>query len=139
MIKVKILDNRFKVFKKIKELEEKLEVLPKQYMKELAMEVVLNSPVDTGTYMDHHNIGEVGEPVNSHGKPHNQPFQTHADAAAERMFEQIDALPKDTTRYYISNSAMYAQKVEDYHLVYAKAKQESNVLLEIAKGKVGIE
>lgn len=139
MIKVKLLDNRFKVFKKIKELEEKLEELPKAYMKEIATEVVLQSPVDTGTYMDHHNIGEVGEPVNSHGKPHNQPWQTHADNAMDRLFAQIETLPKDTARYYISNSAVYAEKVELDHLPYTLAKAKSEQLLEQAKGKVGLK
>jgi len=138
MIKMKILDNRFKVFQKIKELEEKLEQLPKAYMKELATEVVLHSPVDTGTYMDHHNIGEVGVPVNSHGKPKGQDWQPFADNAIERMFYQIDNLPNDTTRYFISNSAVYAEKVELEHMPYtiAKASAEKNLLE--ARRKVGL-
>lgn len=138
MIKVKLLDNRFSVFKKMKLLEEKLEELPKAYLKELATEVVLQSPVDTGTYMDHHNIGAVGDPVNSHGKPRNQDWQPHADRAIDRMYNQIDALPTDTSRYYISNSAVYAEKVELEHLPYTLAKAKSQQLLEQAKGKVGL-
>ena len=140
MIKVKLLDNRFKVFKKIKELEEKLEILPKTYLKELASEVVLNSPVDTGTYMDSHNIGEVGERSSSKGKPQNQPYETHAENALERMFNQIDALPKDTSRYYISNSSEHAWKVEyeyDY-APYTIAKAKSQQLLDEAVKKVGL-
>lgn len=138
MIKVKVLDNRFRVFKKMKELEEKLEQLPKQYLKELATEVVLQSPVDTGTYMDSHNIGQVGEYAVSHGKPHNQPYEPHANSALERMFMQIESLPVDTTRYYISNSAAHAQKVELIHMPYTIAKSQSDALLEESKRKLGL-
>ena len=140
MIKMKLLDNRFTVLKKIRELEEKLEVLPKAYLKEFAMEIVANSPVDTGTYMDNHHVGEVGDPDSSHGKPRNQPYQTHADAAIERLFREIDALPNETSRYYISNSAQHAWKVEydDGYNVYTQAKAKSQILLDEAKRKVGL-
>lgn len=138
MIKVKLLDNRFSVYKKMKLLEEKLENLPKAYLKELVQEVVLQSPVDTGTYMDHHNVGAVGEPVNSHGKPRNQPWQPHADKAVDRLFAQIDMLSGQTSQYYISNSAVYAEKVELEHLPYTLAKAKAQGLLEQAKGKVGL-
>ena len=63
MIKFKLLDNRFSVMKKIKELEDKLNQLPKAYLKQLAKQIVLYSPVDTGTYMESHNIGTVGSPA----------------------------------------------------------------------------
>lgn len=138
MIKVKLLDNRFNVYKKIKALEEKLEVLPKQYLKELATEVVLQSPVDTGTYMDSHNIGQVGVPASSHGKPRNQPYENHADNALERMFNQIDAMPNETSSYYISNSALHAEKVEQDHLPYTIARAKADDLLQEAKRKTGL-
>ena len=140
MITFKVLDNRFKVFKQIKEIEEKLEELPKAYMKELATEVVLNSPVDTGTYMDSHNIGEKGASTSSRGKPTKQPYESHAEAALDRLFEQINALPKDTTRYYISNSSEHAWFVEYEHgdAPYTLARAKSQILLEQAKNKLGL-
>lgn len=144
MIKVKLLDNRFSVMKRIKELEDKLQELPKAYLKELANEIVLNSPVDTGTYMDNHNIGEVGQPASSHGKPRNQPYQDHADNAIDRLHRQIDNLPSDSSKYYISNSADHAWFVEYEHEglkggPYTVAKAKSKILLEIAKDKIGIK
>ena len=138
MIKVKLLDNRFRVFKKMKELEEKLEDLPKQYLKNLATEVVFHSPVDTGTYMDAHNIGEVGAYVTSTNKPRGQPYEPYAEDAITRMFAQIDNLPVDTTRYYISNSAAHAEKVELDHMPYTIAKSQSDILLEQARREVGL-
>lgn len=140
MIKFKLLDNRFTVYKKIKELEEKLEELPKAYLKEIATEIVLRSPVDTGTYMDGHHIGEVGSPTSSHGKPRNQPYETHADAAMERLFSEIDALPKETSRYYISNDSDHAFFVEYEHgdAPYTHARAKSQQLLDAAKQKVGL-
>ena len=54
MIKFKIIDNRTKVSKRIKELEQKLEEFPKEFMKITADVIIKNSPVDIGTYMDVH-------------------------------------------------------------------------------------
>ena len=57
MIKFKLIDNRTRVSKKIAQLQEKLEQFPKEFMKITADIVIKNSPVDTGTYMDAHQIG----------------------------------------------------------------------------------
>ena len=57
MIKFKLVDNRTRVARKIKELQDQLEELPKAFMKKTARTIVSFSPVDTGTYMDAHNIG----------------------------------------------------------------------------------
>ena len=56
MIKFKLVDNRTRVSKKIKELQEKLEEFPKEFMRITADIVIENSPVDTGTYMDAHDV-----------------------------------------------------------------------------------
>lgn len=141
MITFKLLDNRFKVFKQMKELEEKLEELPKAYLKEFATEVVLNSPVDTGTYMAGHNVGEKGTPESSHGKPHNQSYEISAQEALEKLFAQIDELPNETRRYYISNSSDHAWFVEyeHGHAPYTLARAKAQILLEEAKAKVGLK
>ena len=72
MIKFKLTDRRTNVSKRIDALKEQLEELPKEFMRRTVDEIVAYSPVDTGTYMDSHNIGEVGEPASSKGKPQNQ-------------------------------------------------------------------
>ena len=118
MIKFKLVDNRTRVARKIKELQDQLEELPKVFMKKTADEIVFNSPVDTGTYMDAHNIGIVGSLTISNGKPRNQPWQPYAQTAIERLYAQIDGLDFNTTKHYISNNSAHAWKVE-YELQYA--------------------
>ena len=118
MIKFKLIDNRTKVSKQIAELKDKLEIIPKEFLKETVTEIVLESPVDTGTYMDSHNVGVVGAMSSSKGKPRHQNYQDHADKALERMFAQIDALPESTTKHFIANNSEHAWKVE-YEFGYA--------------------
>ena len=47
MIKFKLIDNRTSVSKRIKELEQKLEEFPKEFMRITADVIIKNSPVDT--------------------------------------------------------------------------------------------
>ena len=138
MIKFKLVDGRTKVAKQLKELQDKLGIIPKDFLKETVDEIVLNSPVDTGTYMDSHNVGVVGEPATSRGKPRNQSYEDHANRALERMYLQIDALPEDSTRHYISNSADHAFFVEyeHGHAPYTVARAKAQQILDEVIRKV---
>lgn len=114
MVKFKMVDNRTRIAKKLKALEENTEKIQREFLQETAATIVNLSPVDTGTYMDAHNIGKVGSPVSSIGKPTNQPWQPHADRAMERLTEQIGDVP-NFSKIFIANSALHAPKVEyDY-------------------------
>lgn len=112
MIKFKLVDGRTKVARQLKDLQEKLEELPKEFLRETVEEIVRLSPVDTGTYMDSHNVGVVGARESSHGKVPNQSYDIHADNAIIRMNDQIDALPEDSTKHFIANNSVHAWKVE---------------------------
>ena len=140
MVRFKIVDNRLAVSKKIKELQERLGRLPKEYLKEFANEVVLNSPVDTGTYMDAHNVGVEGPVVSSHGKPRNQPYEPHANDALARLYAQIDALPDEQTKYYISNNSVHAFRVEyEYgYAPYTTARARAQELLDKVIRETGL-
>ena len=51
MIKFKLVDGRTNVAKQLKELQDKLGIIPKDFLKATVDQIVLNSPVDTGTYL----------------------------------------------------------------------------------------
>lgn len=77
--------------------------------------IVQLSPVDTGTYMDSHNVvvGQQGAATeSSHRKPRNQPWGTHAGDALSRMYAQIEALPDTVQDVKVANSAIHARFVE---------------------------
>lgn len=138
MIKFKLVDNRTRVSRKIKELQEQLSEVPKEFLRLTAREIVFESPVDTGTYMDAHNIGYVGSLSTSHGKPKNQPYEPYASTALDRLYTQINALPPETTKHYISNNSAHAWKVE-YELGYSPyttARAKAQTLLDEAIRKV---
>ena len=142
MISFKILDNRRKVAKKVKELEQKLDKFKEVFLQKCAVDIVLNSPVDTGTYMDAHTISNTRYApfTSSQGKPRKQDWQTYADAAIERMFAQIANLPGDISSARVSNGAGHANIVE-YSLGYAPyttTKNRLDVLAEEARIEVGL-
>lgn len=138
MIKFKLTDRRTNVSKRIDALKEQLEELPKEFMRRTVDEIVAYSPVDTGTYMDAHNIGTTRGASSSFGKPQNQDYQPYADAATERLYAQIEALGPEVTRHYISNNSLHAWKVEYEHgwAPYTSARSRAKVILDEAIAKV---
>lgn len=138
MIKFKLVDRRTKVHRRIEALKEQLEELPKEFMRTTVDEIIEYSPVDTGTYMDAHNIGTTRGATSSFGKPQNQDYQTYAESARERLYSQIAALGPEVTKHYISNNSLHAWKVE-YELGYApysSARRTAQTLLDKAIAKV---
>ena len=145
MIKFKIIDNRTKVSKRIKELEQKLEEFPKEFMKITADVIIKNSPVDTGTYMDAHQIGTSESITTSHGKPHNQPYSNFAEAARDRLYSQINGLNVDGSDWFITNNSAHATRVEytgwdskPAYSPYTMARGYAPIALEEAKARVGL-
>ena len=145
MIKFKLIDNRTRVSKKIKELQEKLEEFPKEFMRITADVVIKNSPVDTGTYMDAHQIGTSESITTSHGKPHNQPYSNFAEAARDRLYSQINGLSVDGSDWFITNNSAHNIRVEytgwnskPAYSPYTIARGYAPIALEEAKARVGL-
>ena len=145
MIKFKLIDNRTSVSKRIKELEQKLEEFPKEFMRITADVIIKNSPVDTGTYMDAHQIGTSESITTSHGKPHNQSYGDFASEARDRLYSQINGLNVDGSNWFITNNSAHAIRVEytgwdnvPAYSPYTIARGYAPVALEEAKAKVGL-
>ena len=151
MIKFKLIDNRTRVSKKIKELQEKLEEFPKEFMRITADVIIDKSPVDTGTYMDGHQIGQTVEVTYSKGLPRNQSKPAYEDSARERLYAQIESLQVGGSNWYISNNSEHAVKVEytgwfdadgnktvPAYSPYTTARGYAPIALEEAKAKVGL-
>ena len=145
MIKFKLVDNRTRVSKKIKELQEKLEEFPKEFMRITADTVIENSPVDTGTYMDAHQIGTSESITTSHGKPRNQPYGNFASEARDRLYSQINGLNVDGSNWFITNNSAHNMRVEytgwdskPAYSPYTIARGYAPIALEEAKARVGL-
>lgn len=114
-------------------------------MKITADIVIKNSPVDTGTYMDAHQIGTKESIVTSRGKPRNQPYSNFADAARDRLYSQIEGLNVDGSNWFITNNSVHAVRVEytgwnnvPAYSPYTIARGYAPIALEEAKAKVGL-
>ena len=145
MIKFKLIDNRTRVSKRIKELEQKLEEFPKEFMRITADVIIKNSPVDTGTYMDAHQIGTSESITTSHGKPHNQSYGDFASEARDRLYSQINGLSVDGSNWFITNNSAHNVRVEytgwdnvPAYSPYTIARGYAPIALEEAKARVGL-
>jgi hypothetical protein len=102
----RLLDETFAEFDNMK----------KDVFKAVAAKVVDFSPVDTGTYMDAHNIAigrsSSATDMSSKGKPRNRPKQPHANAVIDRLHGQIDAMSPEDKSAFIGNSSHHGMVVE---------------------------
>jgi len=97
----------------LKKLEEDMNEVKHEFLRNVAVDLVNSSPVDTGTYVRNHSItvsSGSGGRQNSHGKPPDA--GTAKGDALDKLFTQIDSLPEDTALAYIANRSPYANKVE---------------------------
>ena len=118
VVRYKVIANNSALDAKLKRLRTVVSDFRDEFLQESVQYVVLRSPVDTGTYMESHNIaiGRQGGGYNSSArKPRKQPWQPEADAAVTRMFKQIEGLPKDASNISIYNNALHAPEVEYDH------------------------
>jgi len=129
---VKVIINRG-LDGKFKKITESLEGYGQIYGTKMAEQLVLFSPVDTGTFMDSFYAGSgYGGGLNSsHGKPRNQPYGPYAEAALQRMTSQVSAL-KGSTSIVFGNYAEHAYEVE-YDHGYRPFGKTANMHSQIAR------
>ena len=97
----------------LKKVEQDLDEVKAEFLRNVAQDLVVSSPVDTGTYVRNHSItvsSGSGGRQNSHGKPPDT--GTARTDALDKLNAQIDSLPKDTATAYIANRSPYANQVE---------------------------
>lgn len=115
MPEYRLIDNRRKEAEYIADMSKKLDAFSNIFLKKLADEIVARSPVDTGTYMEGHQITsgrkQPAATDSSHGKPRNQSYGTFASAATQKLHAEIDSLPPGSEAF-VSNTAVHAKIVE---------------------------
>ena len=141
MVQFKVVDNRRIASEAIKEMSQKLEGFQKEFLEGIATSIVLDSPVDTGTYISSHNVGTSVESgmTTSANKPRNQSFNAFAQPALNKLFSEIDAVAsEDLDTVYFSNTSSHAANVEYEHgyEVYSRAKRKAPQIAEEAAAKV---
>lgn len=140
MIRFKIIDNRTNVSKKIKEEEEKLINYRNFFLEGVAKELVLRSPVDTGTYIKSHQIttnrGGRGNFSTSKGKARGQPYTPNANEGLSSLYSDINSLPKNLTLsgLTVSNYSTHANEVEYKHgyAPYTTVRNKANIIADKA-------
>lgn len=136
MIRVQVnrgLDGKFK------KLEELVENFQEEYLRGMSDQIVLRSPVDTGTYMDGHHVGTtaVAATDSSRNSDRQQPYGPHANDALYRLYMMASRIPQNTSQVIFSNSAFHADVVE-YELGYApmrSAAREHNRIASEAEAR----
>lgn len=139
---------------KLKKVSKDLEKIRTEFLFNLAEQIVDDSPVDTGTYIVSHNVGEKSAAGKFTGPskyigPAGQDKIKFKGIALEKLKAQIAALPKEQVKVNISNNSGHASAVEygsptwkktRPYLVYYKASKNASRLFKEAVAKVrGIE
>ena len=136
-VSFKVIDNRTSISGKIKDMERQLENYKVFFLQGMAEEIILASPVDTGTYITSHTISSSipGGFTSSLGKPKNQDFSTYAQIGLNGLFSDIEAVRDlDLTAIRISNVSGHAHVVE-YELGYAPytmARDKASIISQTA-------
>lgn len=133
----------------IRKIEQDLENVRNEFLKGMAREVVLPSPVDTGTYVMSHNVGERSAAGQFTGNiryigPPGQNAGAMQQEALAKLYSQIDALPAEQTRVSLSNNSAHANIVEDGgkdwkrgpYKIYETARNRAPSVLQDAINKV---
>jgi hypothetical protein len=141
MVAYKTLDKRQISAKATEEMAKLIEGFQEEYLQGIATSVVLDSPVDTGTYMESHNIGTSPEGAfnSSRGKERNRNYQTFAQPTLDRLFAEIEAVSsEDLNKVYIYNTAEHATDVEYIHGYepYSRAISKAPQIAKEAAAKV---
>ena len=122
---------------KFQKLEQMIEGYRDLYLQGMSEQLVLYSPVDTGTYITGHHVGptEVGASRSSQGKPRQQAYEPYAQEGLNQLFADIQALPDSANRVVFSNDAFHSDEVEYEHgyAPYRKtAREHSRVAAQAA-------
>lgn len=111
----RVIDRRVSASKALNAIDSALGTLHKRAVQHMVDKVIEYSPVDTGTYMDSHNVrqGRTSSQAteSSARKDRDQPYGEHAAAASSRMNGQIEALG-DSREAVVANNAVHARFVE---------------------------
>lgn len=101
---------------KFQKLEDMLDGYPEVYLRKFSEELVMNSPVDTGTYMDNHFVESSGTSgtKTSKGKPGKQPWDSYAKKALARLMSGISLLG-NVSQVTFGNESYHRDLVEYKH------------------------
>ena len=128
----------------IKKIEQDLDQVRDEFLRNVAEDLVASSPVDTGTYVRNHSItvsSGSGGGQSSHGKPRDN-GTARGDALA-KLNGQISGLPEGATQVHIANRSPHANKVEysgwgskSPYAVFTTVRNRAGIHLQDAINKV---
>ena len=103
------------LLKAIDLVEDDLDLVIKDVLTDIADELILRSPVDTGAYMLSHSIGKssgLGGKLSSKDRTKTN-YSSAAESARSKLYNSIATLPKGETKLFIGNRSPHASAVED--------------------------
>lgn len=150
MIQYKLIDKRFTQSQLLGFFNENVEGLTKEVLRGMVDAVLQHSPVDTGTYVESHEVtldarqGGYGD-VSSHGRPRKVAREPVIENARQRMYAAIDGFTANSREASIRNVSAHANFVEygrqpfksgkeyTFHSPYRKARAETNNIITEAR------
>ena len=129
----------------IRTIEQSLDDVRTEFLKNVAEDLVARSPVDTGAYITSHSIttsSGTGRSRDSHNKPQGQPKEVKQAEALGQLYDDIAAIPAGQELVYIANRSPDANAIEngwsskEGYFVYKAVRSRAGAHLTNAIGKV---
>lgn len=131
----------------LRTVEERVDEVRDEFLKNMAQDLVAKSPVDTGAYVTSHSItttSGAGRSRSSDNKPRGQDVGAKQQEGLEQLYSDIAALPTGVTRIYINNRSPHNRDVEfggaswrrDGYFVYQTVQSRAGAHLTNAIAKV---
>jgi len=128
----------------VEQYEADIMELKKRALQQIALQVVLYSPVDTGTYIMNHNVRlRSGSFRSTVTIPENalrgRAWSEFEQAAVAKLFADIEAIDLSKDTISIRNAATHAVFVEGQYAVYAMARREAGRIIRAEAQAMGFK
>jgi len=126
---LKVRYNEKSVTAKFKQLEEQTEEKLKTKLKQVASDLAMFSPVDTGAYAESFSVDQAGgrsiRRVSSQGRPRRQDVGRYRQQAYNNMAADIETINLSDPNVIFKNGAPHANFVENKYQVFGRARDRN--------------
>jgi len=135
MVQMRVITKTSGLDQVIRELPEQMAEIKRSVMEQMAADIALNSPVDSGEYVTNHQVRlRSGSFTPNKMRPDNLPRRSKGDTVDvsakqqqgyENMLADIAAIDLSSNNFVFRNPMLYARIIEGEYGVYAQARKKA--------------
>lgn len=135
MVQMLVITKRSGTDRLIRDFPDKVDTIKRRILEQMAGEIAVNSPVDSGEYVTNHRVAlRSGSFTANRSRPDGIPriskgdtvdVQAKAQEGLENMLAQIASINIKSENFVFRNPMLYARLVEGKYAVYAQARKNA--------------